>query len=334
MFLTRHPNNPIITPGLHPWRMAAAYNPAAILHNGEVYLFERAASSLRPHRCCIGLLKSSDGVTFKHVIDKPVFTPEMAGLPGGSVQDPRVTRLGNTFYMVYAVRPYAVHFGQLPDFNMRTFYPAFSGREEDNWSRSGIAVSNDLITWTNHGFCTPEGWDDRDNMLFPRKIADRFAMMRRPQWGLFGDMPSAIRLSFSPDLTNWSDPQVIMTARSGVRWEMAKIGASTPPILTDKGWLLLYHGVDKETVYRAGAALLDKENPCKVLARTVCPILEPLEPYERTGLFINNVVFPCGAVVKDRHLWIYYGCSDYTIALATVPMGELLEYLEVCGGAE
>jgi beta-1,2-mannobiose phosphorylase / 1,2-beta-oligomannan phosphorylase len=332
--ITRSPANPIVTPGIYPWRAAATYNPAAILHNGEFYLFERAAASLRPHRCWIGLLKSSDGVRFTHVSDQPVFTPQMIGWPEGSVQDPRVCAIDGVFYMVCAVRPFAVHFGQGPVFDMREYYPAFDGTEEANYSRSYIARSTDLLHWEPVGFCTPVGWDDRDNMLFPNKIGDNFAMLRRPQYDQFASQPSAVRLSFSSDLKSWSDPVVLFAARSGMAWETKKIGASTPPILTDQGWLLLYHGVDRDTVYRVGAVLLDKDNPRRVLARTLCPIFEPIESYERLGLFIPNVVFPCGAVVKEGLLCIYYGCSDYTISLATVPLEELLGYLEICGGAE
>jgi predicted GH43/DUF377 family glycosyl hydrolase len=332
--VVRCSENPIVKPGRLDWRRAATYNPAAIIHNNEFYLFERAAASLRPHQCWIGLLKSQDGVHFTQVGDKPVFTPAMMGWPQGSVQDPRVTRIGDLFYMVYAVRPYSVHFGQKPGFKMTDAYPAFSGKEEDNWSRSGIAASRDLLSWENLGFCTPEGWDDRDNMLFPEKINGSFAMLRRPQWGRFESMPSAVRISYSTDLREWSYPEVVMQTRPGVWWEAGKIGGSTPPIATDKGWLILYHAVDAQNVYRVGAALLDRSNPRKVLARSKCPILEPLEGYERTGLFIGNVVFPCGAVVKDGLLWIYYGCSDYTIAMATVGLAELLEFLEVGGGEE
>ena len=100
-----------------------------------------------------------------------------------------------------------------------------------------------------------------------------------------------------------------------------------PPIRTSKGWLTLYHGVDKDNVYRAGAMLLDLEKPEKVIARAKSPILEPQEYYEKFGLFIPNVVFPTGNVVKDGLLHIYYGCCDTAISLATVPLDELVDFV-------
>ena len=107
MHFTRHPLNPIITPGLYPWRLATVFNPAAILHDNRVHLFERAAGSLRPFICAIGHLVSDDGVHFTHASDQPVLTPEMCGSKYGSVQDPRVVKIDSTFYMNFAYRPFA-----------------------------------------------------------------------------------------------------------------------------------------------------------------------------------------------------------------------------------
>ena len=111
------------------------------------------------------------------------------------------------------------------------------------------------------------------------------------------------------------------------KWEERKVGIGPPPIRTDAGWLVIYHGVDSNTVYRAGAALLDLENPRRVIARTPEPILEPEEPYEKVGV-VPNVVFPEGAVVTDGQLRVYYGGADRVCCLATVPLKLLMESLE------
>jgi len=333
MRIVRCDKNPIVTPGLFAWRKATVFNPAAIVHEGKFYLFERAAGSLRPWLCHIGLLASDDGVRFSHVVDKPVFTPEMMGWPQGSVQDPRVVKLDDTFYMVYAVRPYAIHVGQRPGFDIKEYYPELKDGTVSNRTRSAIAVSKDLVHWEHLDFCTPEAVDDRDVILFPEKIGGRYALLRRPQGGVYTGKPPSIYISYSTDLKDWSEPELLAAPK--FKWEGAKIGGSTPPIRTESGWLFLYHGVDKDVVYRVGAMLLDPDDPRKVLARTRIAIMEPTDDYERVGSpYIGNVVFPCGAVVNDGILHIYYGCCDYTIGLATVPVVELVEFLLMGGNEE
>jgi len=110
-------------------------------------------------------------------------------------------------------------------------------------------------------------------------------------------------------------------------WEGSRIGAAAPPVRTERGWLLLYHGVDEHAVYRVGAMLLDLADPSKVIARTRRFIMEPEEYYERVGLVIPNVIFPAGSVVTDGLLRIYYGCADTAIALATVRLDELVDHV-------
>jgi predicted GH43/DUF377 family glycosyl hydrolase len=112
-------------------------------------------------------------------------------------------------------------------------------------------------------------------------------------------------------------------------WESRKIGAGPPPIKTEDGWLLLYHGVEGrrgETIYRAGAALLDLHNPSRVIARSREPILEPTEDYEKYG-DVPNVVFPEGAVVLEGKLYLYYGGGDKVCCLAMVKLRELIDWL-------
>jgi predicted GH43/DUF377 family glycosyl hydrolase len=337
--IARCPENPIVWPGKWPWRMSHAYNPGVILENGHFFLYERTAGSLRPHQCRIGLLESGDGVHFRHVLDRPVLTPEQIGFPHGSVQDPRVVRIDGTYYMTFAFRRYAWNIFPtglgVPDAEQADF-PGFDPAKDSNQTRSGIAVSRDRIHWEFLAWATPEEIDDRDVILFPEKIDGRFALLRRPIGFVdtdtgHGEEHPCIRISFSEDLRTWSEPEAVL--RPEFAWEDNRIGGAAPPIRTEAGWLVLYHGVEnadpsvRRVIYRMGAALLDLDDPRKVLARAPDFLMEPEPYYEKFGAFLPNVVFPTGAVVKDDLLWIYYGCCDTAIGLATVPLADVLEYL-------
>lgn len=180
----RDPHNPIIVPGLYPWRMAASFNPGVIYEDGRFFLYERPAGSLRPFHCCIGLLENQDGVHFTHVSDQPVFTPEMAGSRFGSVQDPRVVRIGVTYYMTYAFRPYTwsinpIGVGIFDGYEAS--FPGFDGDSRKNQTRTGIAVSDGRLHWSHLAWVNDPDVDDRDILLFPQKIGDAYAILRRPR---------------------------------------------------------------------------------------------------------------------------------------------------------
>jgi len=340
---TRCPENPIVVPGKYVWRMATVFNPGVLYEEGRFYMYERAAGGLHPFHCTIGMLESDDGVHFTHVTNEPVFTPEMAGGRYGSVQDPRVVRIGETYYMTYAFRPYAWHSYPtglgVPE-SQEAFFPGFSGRSEENQTRSGIAISQDHIHWTHHCWATPKEVDDRDVILFPQKIGGRFALLRRPLQFVSPDHSTVqaidvpgIWITFSEDLRAWSDPVRIAVPEQA--WEGGRgdgrIGGSTPPIRTEAGWLVFYHGVEllhpptRRVCYRLGAMILDLDDPTVVLARTREPLMEPEAYYERFGLYIPNVIFPTASVVVDSTVYLYYGVCDTAIALATAPLDALVE---------
>ncbi len=331
---TRCEENPIVRPGLYEWRMATVFNPGVIYEDGRFFMYERAAGKLRPFHCYIGMLESRDGVHFRHVKDEPVFTPEMADSPYGSVQDPRVVKIDDTYYMTFAFRPYAWSYHPtglgVPECSAAKF-PGFSGKPEDNQSRSGIAVSKDRVHWDFLCWATPLELDDRDVILFPEKIGGKFVALRRPLQFVgpeYGTDKPGIWICFSEDLRDWSKLELIAKPES--QWESSRIGGSTPPIRTEEGWLVLYHGVEnrypptQRVIYRLGAMILDLDDPRKVIARSRNFIMEPETYYEKFGLYIPNVIFPTGSVVKDGLLYLYYGVCDTAIALATVPLDELL----------
>ncbi len=335
MILDRHPENPIVVPGLYPWRKCITFNPAVeVADDGTFYMLERACSGLAPMDSSIGLLRSDDGVHFTHVSDQPVWTGAMLGYPQGNVQDPRLVRLDGRWVMVYVFdqdSPHCHPTGGVPGYSHPNLDHVAMGEEQflkTVAARSGLAVSDDLVHWEHLAWIGPEGLDDRDNIPFPEKIQGRYAMLRRPQ-GIggktFGAVKPSIWISYSDDLTEWSDPQLV--ASPAFEWEGAKIGGSAPPLRTEAGWLVSYHGVDRTTAYCVGFLLLDLDNPTRVLARTRQPVMRPEKYYERFGVVIPNVIFPCANVVRDGLLYIYYGCCDTAICLATCRLDDLLDDL-------
>ena len=351
---TRHPANPIIVPGLYDWRRAVTFNPGVLLDDdGRFYLYERTAGQLRPFHCFIGMMESDDGIHFVHTSPEPVFTPAMAGNELGSVQDPRLAKIDGVYYMTYAFRPFAwssnptgvgVPESQESEFPgvERAPIPAnavvgsknVQNGRPDNLTRSGIAVSTDRVHWHHHVWATPADMDDRDVILFPEKVNGKFMLLRRPLQMVganYGTDYPAIWICESDDLENWSKP--VLLAKAEYDWEDNRIGGSTPPIKTEKGWLILYHGVEnqdpeiKRVCYRMGAMLLDLNDPTKVIARVPHAIMEPETYYERFGLYIPNVIFPTANVVKDGIIYLYYGVCDTAIALATCPLDELTDYV-------
>ena len=322
--------NPIVVPGGADFRRVSVFNPGVIYDNGAFWMYERAAGSLRPFQTSIGLLKSADGVHFAPVSDQPVFTGKMLGYPDGSVEDARVVKIDGKYYLCYALQPYAFDCWPtgvaVPD-----YYPEHYPQWKENntapmITRSGIAVSDDGVHFTQLCYTTPPEIDDRDNALFPEKVDGQFALLRRPMQYVgeaYGTETPGIWISFSKDLMAWEKPELVAVAEN-FTWEGQKIGAAASPLKTEAGWLVLYHGVDTRSVYRVGAMLLDLENPRKVIARTKNPIMEPETYYERFGLVINNTVFPTATVLHEGLIYVYYGCCDTCISLATIPVDEMI----------
>src|SRR6266487_105371 len=188
-------------------------------------------------------------------------------------------------------------------------------------------TTNDFRNHTRLGIISSKGSDNKDVVLFSEKINQKYQVLHRPRnWvgSKFGVDKPSIWIAEGNSLSNFENHTLLMKPEQD--WEELKIGSGPPPIKTRYGWLLIYHGVDKDLVYRAGAAILDLDNPVKVLARTKEPILQPEEPYERFGN-VNNVVFPTGACVIDERLHVYYGGADKVCCPAVVELNALLHYI-------
>jgi predicted GH43/DUF377 family glycosyl hydrolase len=155
--------------------------------------------------------------------------------------------------------------------------------------------------------------DSKNCALLPKKFGGKYAAYHR--------IPPHIWIAYTDSLEDWSHSYHRIVMRPEEEWECIKIGAAGPPIDIDKGWLLIYHGVDDNFTYRLGAALISKDDP-EAAARSRTPVLEPVEEYEQ------NIVFSCGAVLLDGKLFLYYGADDRTICIATCDVSEILHMLE------
>ena len=170
---------------------------------------------------------------------------------------------------------------------------------------------------------------NRNGVLFPEKINGKYAMLSRPSDNghtPFGD----IYISFSPDMKYWGEHRCVMkvTPFPESAWQCTKIGAGSVPFLTDEGWLLFYHGVITTCNgfrYSMGAAILDKDNPEKVLYRTRPYLLAPNAPYELQG-DVPNVVFPCAALQDGERVAVYYGAADTVVGMAFGYIKDIVEF--------
>jgi len=336
MKLNRYKGNPILRP--HPkneWENLVTTNPGAWYddESGQVYLMYRAAGNDPEHRIYLGLATSSDGYHFERVSDFPVFSPSFDGFDAGCVEDPRIVKHGNYFFITYACRPFPPGQYWLPDkethYNPPHFPSEFPKTLRENSTHTGLALTKDFKTYIRAGCLTDPMVDDRDVILFPEKINGAYFMIHRPMdWigGEYGTDHPAIWISQSNDWLNFRKSDLL--AKAKYDWEL-KIGANTPPMKTEHGWLLLYHAVGTDEQYRVGAMLLALDDPTKVTHRTPDWLIQPEEDYELNG-FYKGVIFPCGKVVIDETLFVYYGGADKYVGLATCKMKDLLDYLNTC----
>ncbi len=250
--------------------------------------------------------RSADGVAWELEREPIAFTPADGRV--AEIQerfehayDPRVTWLEDRFYVTWCNGYHGPTIGLAHTNDFRTF----------------VQLDNAYLPFNRNG------------VLFPRRIAGAYAMLSRPSDGghtAFGD----IFYSKSPDLVHWGRHRHVM-APLPLSWQATKIGAGPTPIETEDGWLVLYHGVLTSCngfVYAMGAALLDLDEPWRVVARGSRYLLAPHVPYEQVG-DVPNVVFPCAALVDERadRLTIYYGGADTVVCMAHAHLSEVLAFV-------
>jgi len=187
----------------------------------------------------------------------------------------------------------------------------------------GIARTQDLRTADRLALLGAT--NDKDGALFPARFNGQYAILHRPDAGGFEHIWSA----YSPNLIHWGEPHCVLQEGRGPAWDGVKIGAGPPPILTDNGWLLIYHGVKAYgggLLYRVGLALLDARLPHKMIARSPGFVFQAEAAYEQAGI-VPNVVFPTGALLRGDEVWMYYGAADRCVGLATAKLQDLLDHL-------
>ena len=331
MKLKKYEGNPILSPkSENPWEERCVLNPAVIYdeENEKFVMLYRAAGNDEKHVIRLGLATSTDGINFVRESNEPNFESYADEADGGCVEDPRLVKLGDLYYMVYASRAYAPGRYWLED---ASYYEPndVKGNEMPSFATTNITVSylaatKDFKSYKRFGRITEACVDDRDVYLFPEKVGGKYVMISRPKFKDAGVKMPSIWISFKDDLIEYEKPELLMTGEQW--WETQRIGGGTPPIKTERGWFMLYHGVCDKGIYRVGAVLLDLEDPRKVIARTKDFIMEPEFDYETCGIY-DGCVFPTGTVVKDGTLYVYYGTADTHIGLATADFKELVDYL-------
>lgn len=296
-FLYRYEENPILTAEDIPFRCNTVFNGSPVKFEGE-YLILFRVEGLQGYSF-FALARSRKGFLYK-VDDKPVMLPEKKGkfakYEERGIEDPRITFMDGVYYILFTA--------------VSVFGPMIE-----------IAKTEDFKKYERIALVSSPG--NKDGVLFPEKIKGKYARLDRP----IGNDIGSIWISYSDDLIYWGHSKAIITPRPGY-WDSYRIGASVPPIKTDKGWLEIYHGARMTAsgpIYHAGSVLLDLEDPSKIVARCDEPILSPRENYERVG-DVNNVVFASGAIVEeDRTIKVYYGSADTSICMAMGDLDELID---------
>jgi beta-1,2-mannobiose phosphorylase / 1,2-beta-oligomannan phosphorylase len=330
VILQRYKKNPILIHNeANWWESKAVFNCAMLHYENKFHMLYRAIGEYERYISRIGYASSTDGYSFarsNHIALEPTQDYEEYG-----IEDPRMVEIDNQVYITYVILSAYVRDGATVE------------------ASTALATTTDFLKYTRLGVITSKGSNNKDAVLFPEKmsrqqqssissssssntdVADKYLFLHRPS-GWIGskygvDKPS-IWLGEGNALTNFEKHTLLL--RPEEDWEELKVGAGPPPIKTRAGWLVIYHGVSREKVYRAGAALLDLHDPSKIIGRSKTPILEPKEPYEKFG-DVNNVVFPTGACIVDNDkLFIYYGGADKVCCLATADLNYLLDRILKC----
>ncbi|MGD9147382.1 MAG: glycosidase [Anaerolineae bacterium] len=302
MKLERCPANPILVPDpVSDWECYNVFNPGVLHHGGLFHMFYRAQGLDWVSR--IGYAVSKDGVQWNR-LRRPILEPA-DGTDSRGVEDPRVVEIDGAFFMTYTA------YGR-----------EFTGSGEPTHLGGGIlpmiARSRNLITWERLGPIV-RGEDNKDHVLFPRRIGGRYAALHR-RW-------PRVWLAYSDDLLTWREEDMapIFGPRPEVPWEARSVGGNGVPIETEQGWLMLYHGYGEDHVYHLGVCLLDLKDPSQMIRRPRGPILWPEELWELHG-HVPNVVFSSANPVMENKVYVYYGGADHVIGLATADLDSLTDY--------
>jgi predicted GH43/DUF377 family glycosyl hydrolase len=303
---------PIIEPQKENfWEAWQTFNPGVILLENKVHFLYRAIGYDGISR--LGYASSEDGFELDERLEEPVFEHKnldnqfkfysyFSGGSLGGVEDPRLTLIEDTIYMLYVGFDF-----WLPQLHLTSI------KKDDflnkNWNfKNPINIS-------------PPGIVTKSGVLFPEKINDKYLILYR----IFPDIWGEFLYDLEFKDKKYLQGSVWFKIRKSY-WDSKKIGAGAPPIKTKYGWLLVYYGVDEKDPgkYQIGVMILEIENPKKVIVRTEKPIITPTEWFELNG-HKSGVCYPTGCVVKDGKILIYYGAADSYVAVAFTDFDYFLE---------
>lgn len=315
-------HNPIISPNpANKWESRATFNSAAVYEDGRVHFLYRALGD--SDLSVLGYATSKDGFTIDERSDEPAYIPrEPWETPGGhrfntiaqhfasgggygGIEDPRITRVGDEMVLTYV---------------------AFDGANPPRAAMSKISVEDfknrRWDKWGKAKLISAPGMVNKSAVVFPEKVNGKYVVMHRVYPNILIDYLDD--LDFNKYLTGHH----FIPPRKKF-WDSKKVGAGAPPMKTKDGWLLIYQSVGYQDPgrYKIGAMMLDKDNPSKVLYRSRKPMIEPEEHYENGG-FKSGVVYPCGAIIKDNELFVYYGGSDSYLCGASQNLDKFLHQLK------
>lgn len=299
----RYKGNPILTPEMWPYATNAVFNPGAAKLNTETVLLVRVEDMRGFSHLTVA--RSEDGLTNWKIDPKPTLEADADSREEKwGLEDPRIVWLEEQ-------KQFAIT------------YVSFS----EGGPVVSLAITKDFKTFARLGSLLPP--EDKDACLLPRRFRGRFALIHRP----IVRSEAHMWISFSPDLKHWGDHRTLVITRAGY-WDCHRVGLACQPIETGEGWLIFYHGVRNTAagaIYRVGVAMLDLEEPWKILRRSDEWVLGPCASYERIG-DVSDVVFPTGAVVHNEtdQLYLYYGAADTSVAVATAKLSDCIDFIMSC----
>jgi beta-1,2-mannosidase len=296
---------PIIAPEGDGFESAGTFNPSVVKYDGKFVMLYRAQD--RQGKSSLGYATSEDGVHFIRR-PKPVMVAEASYETGGGVEDPRLVKIGDTFYLTYT------------GYNNQSGRSVHATGSIHGDAQLCMATSTDLLHWARQGIVMPAykgkwnvGWT-KSGAIVPQKINGKYWMYYLADEA---HQLSQMSISYSNDLLHWTDvlDHPVLASRPNM-FDSQVVEPGPPPIIRDDGIFLIYNGADDNNVYRTGWVLFDKRDPTKVVARAQQPIFDPMLHWEKVGQ-VPNVVFVEG-LVPDRNRWLfYYGGADKYVGVAS-----------------
>ena len=282
---------PVLSPQGDGFESAGVFNPAVIEKDSKYVMLYRAQDRAGTSR--LGYASSDDGVHFTRR-SAPVLSPEADYEKDGGVEDPRLVKIEGTYYLTYT------------GYNKKDAQLCLATSTDlQNWTRKGVILpaykGKWNVGWTKSGAILNEKINGKYWMYFMADAKDRSGQMG---------------IAYSDDLIRWTealDHPVLSTRKGHFDSKVAEPGP--PPVLTNRGVLLIYNGADDKLVYRTGWAIFDRRDPAKVVARAADPIFHPEQEWEKSGQ-VPNVVFVEGLARQQQKWLFYYGAADKYIGLA------------------